>query len=114
MLRRFLHAKIRDIRISATRLEYEGSITLDKDYLDRTGILPDEEVQVLNQETGARFTTYVIEGEAGSRAVELNGPAARLASVGDRIMVLSYVLLSEEELERHKPTILSVDPQGVE
>lgn len=112
MFRRFLHAKIRDIRITGTFLHYEGSITLDEDYLERTGILPHEEVQVLNLENGARFTTYVIRGERGSGAVELNGPAAHLAQVGDRVMVLSYTLLREDEIPGHEPRILRVNPEG--
>jgi aspartate 1-decarboxylase len=110
MYRRFLNAKIRDIRITATHLDYEGSITLDEEWLEEAGMLPNEEVQVLNVETGARFTTYVILGERGSGAVELNGPAARLAEVGDRIMVLSYALLQPEELEGHEPVVVSVKP----
>jgi len=111
MLRTFLRSKIRDIRVTGTHLEYEGSITLDEDWLDASGIAPNEEVQVLNLENGARFTTYVILGERGSGAVELNGPAALLASVGDRIMVLSYGLLNAEEIDGHEPVILCVDPE---
>lgn len=110
MYRRFLNAKIRDIRITATHLDYEGSITLDEEWLDQTGMLPNEEVQVLNAETGARFTTYIIRGERGSGAVELNGPAARLAEVGDRVMVLTYALLHPDEVESHKPRVISVNP----
>lgn len=110
MLRRFLHAKIRDIKITGTYLHYEGSITLDKDYLDKTGIRINEEVQIVNLDSDHRFTTYVIEGEAGSGKVELNGPAARLAKVGDRVMVLAYGLLGPDEIENHTPVILSVDP----
>ncbi|MBD3316058.1 MAG: aspartate 1-decarboxylase [Chitinivibrionales bacterium] len=109
MLRRFLNAKIRDIRVTGTYLEYEGSITLDPVVLEKAGILPDEEVQIVNLENGARFTTYVIEGERGSGVVELNGPAARLALIGDRIMVLAYALLSKEEIEQHQATIVSGD-----
>ncbi len=111
MYRRFLNAKIRDIRITGTFLHYEGSITLDEEYLERSGILPDEEVQVLNLESGARFTTYAITGERGSGKVELNGPAALLASVGDRVMVLSYVLLEPDEIQGHRPVIVSVNPE---
>jgi aspartate 1-decarboxylase len=110
MYRKFLNAKIRDIRISGTYLDYEGSITLDEDWIEKAGMLPNEEVQVLNVETGARFTTYVIKGERGSGAVELNGPAARLAEVGDRVMVLTYALLHPDEIEGHEPTVVSVDP----
>ena len=108
MLRRFLNAKIRDISITGTHLEYEGSITLDKDYIERAGILPDEEVQILNLENGSRITTYVLEGERGSGIVELNGPAARYAVKGDRVMVLSYCLLSPEEIENHNPRVISI------
>jgi len=110
MYRRFLNAKIRDIRITATHLDYEGSITLDEDWLDEAGLLPNEEVQILNVATGARFTTYIIRGERGSGAVELNGPAARLAEVGDKVMVLSYALLHPDEIEGHEPKVVSVNP----
>lgn len=110
MLRRFLKAKIRDIRVTSAKLEYEGSITLDRNYLDKAGIAPYEEVQVLNLNNGSRITTYAIEGAAGSGIVELNGPAARSGIVGDRIMVLSYCLLTDEEAARHAPRVISVTP----
>ena len=110
MYRRFLNAKIRDIRITGTYLEYEGSITLDQDWLDQAGVLPNQEVHVLNLENGTRFTTYVISGERGSGAVELNGPAAHLAEVGDRVMVLSYALLHPDEIDGHEPTVIRVNP----
>jgi len=108
MYRMFLNSKLRDVRITGVNLEYEGSITIDADYLDRAGILPDEEVHVLNVNTGVRLTTYVIKGERGSGIMELNGPAARLGMVGDRIMVLTYAMLSPEEIAGHKPVIISV------
>lgn len=111
MLRIFLSGKIRDIRLTKTNLEYEGSITLDADYLERSGIYPNEEVHVLNLDTGARIITYAIKGERGSGAVELNGPAARLGMVGDRVMVLSYVMLTLEEIARHEPKIICVHPE---
>ncbi|MDR2692594.1 MAG: aspartate 1-decarboxylase [Chitinispirillales bacterium] len=108
MHRMFLNSKLRDVRITGVNLEYEGSITIDEAYLERAGILPDEEVHVLNVNTGVRLTTYVIKGERGSGIMELNGPAARLGMVGDRIMVLTYAMLSPEEIAGHKPTIISV------
>lgn len=111
MLRIFLSGKIRDIRLTKTNLEYEGSITLDADYLERSGIYPNEEVHVLNLDTGARVITYAIKGERGSGAVELNGPAARLGMVGDRVMVLSYVMLTPEEIAQHEPKIICVHPE---
>jgi len=108
MYRMFLNGKLRDVRITGVNLEYEGSITIDEDYLERAGILPDEEVHVLNVNTGVRLTTYVIKGERGSGIMELNGPAARLGMVGDKIMVLTYAMLSPDEIAGHKPKIISV------
>jgi aspartate 1-decarboxylase len=110
MLRMFLNGKIRDIRITGVNLEYEGSITLDEEYLERSGILPDEEVHVLNVDTGTRLITYAIKGERNTGIVELNGPAARLGMKGDRIMVLSYAMLSAEEIPGHKPKIVCINP----
>ena len=112
MFHLFLNSKIRDIRITRTNLEYEGSITLDEDLLERAGIHANEEVHVLNADTGKRLTTYAIPGKRGSGAVELNGPAARLGMPGDRIMVLAYVLLTPEEIPGHNPRIIRVNPGG--
>lgn len=107
MLRSFLKAKIRDIAVTGAHLEYEGSITLDEDYLEKAGILPYEEVQVLNMENGNRFSTYVIKGKRGSGIAELNGPAARMGVVGDRIMVLTFAHLAENEIPPHAPRVVS-------
>ena len=107
MLRRFLKSKIRDIKVTGADLSYEGSITIDEDLLDRAGILPYEEVHVLDVENANRFTTYVIKGKRGSGVVELNGPAARLGLVGDRIMVLTFVYLSEDEIPSLSPVVVS-------
>lgn len=112
MLRMFLSGKIRDIRLTCVNLEYEGSITLDEEYLERAGILPNEEVHVLNVDTGTRLITYAIKGERGSGAVQLNGPAARLGMVGDRVMVLSYCYLSPEEIQNHQPKIICINPEN--
>jgi aspartate 1-decarboxylase len=107
MLRRFLKAKVRDIKVTGAHLEYEGSITLDEGYMEQAGILPYEEVQVLNLENVNRFTTYAIKGKRGSGIVELNGPAALQGSVGDRIMVLTFASLSENEIPSHTPRVFS-------
>ena len=111
MYRMFLSGKIRDIRLTATYLEYEGSITLDEEYLERAGIQPNEEVHVLNVDTGMRIITYAIKGERGSGTVQLNGPAARHGMVGDRVMVLSYALLSPDEIPGHTPKIVCINPE---
>ena len=108
MYRTFLNSKIRDVRITGVNLAYEGSITVDENYLDKAGILPNEEVHVLNVNNGVRLTTYVIKGERGSGIMELNGPAARLGMPGDKIMVLTYAMLAPDEIAGHKPTIVSI------
>ena len=95
--REMLRAKIHNARVTDVLLHYEGSITIDKELLEKSGILPGEKVQVLNLNNGQRFTTYVIEGKKG--AIILNGPAARLAYPGDIVLVLAYSLVSEDELK---------------
>lgn len=107
MLRRFLFSKIRDIQLTGTNLEYQGSITLDENYLDKSGIMPGEEVDVVNLENGIRLTTYTIAGKRGSGIVELNGPAARLGCVADRVMVLAYCSLTPDEIPGHRPKVFS-------
>jgi aspartate 1-decarboxylase len=110
MLRRFLFSKIRDLQITRTNLEYQGSITLDRAFLEKSGILPGEEVDVVNLENGSRLTTYTIAAKRGSHVAELNGPAARCGCVGDRIMVLAYCSLNPEEIMKHKPKVFSAHP----
>jgi aspartate 1-decarboxylase len=108
----FLNAKIRDIHLTAVRPDYEGSITLDEEYMNKAGIHPFEEVHILNLNTGNRIVTYAITGEKGSGRVELNGPAARSGMVGDEIMVLSYVMLDPTEVRGHMPRIISIKPRS--
>jgi aspartate 1-decarboxylase len=107
MLRRFLKAKIRDIKVTGADISYEGSITIDEDLLERAGILPYEEVNVLDVENGNRFSTYAIKGKRGSGVIELNGPAARLGIVGDRLMVITFAYLTEDEIPSLKPIVIS-------
>jgi aspartate 1-decarboxylase len=107
----FLSAKIRDLNLTAVKPNYEGSISLDEEYLERAGIHPYEEVHVLNLATGNRIVTYAIKGKRGSGCVQLNGPAARSGMVGDEIMVLAYVLLEPSEMKGHAPRIISIKPK---
>jgi aspartate 1-decarboxylase len=111
MNRLLLGAKIRDIRLTALRPDYEGSITLDEEYMERAGILPYEEVHVLNLNSGTRIITYAIKGKRGSGCVELNGPAAHHGTVGDEVMVLTFVVVDPDELADFKPTIVSINPK---
>lgn len=102
-------SKIHQMRVTEANLMYEGSITIDIDLLERAQILPYEKVQVVNINNGARLETYTIPGEAGSRVCCLNGAAARLTQVDDRIIVIAYAEMSPEEAQTHKPRVLIVD-----
>ena len=95
--------------VTEANLMYEGSITIDQDLLDAANLLPYEKVQVLNITNGSRLETYTIPGERGSRVCCLNGAAARLTQVGDRIIVISYAEMTPEEAKEHKPRVVIVD-----
>lgn len=95
--------------VTEANLMYEGSITIDQDLLDAANLLPYEKVQVLNITNGSRLETYTIPGERGSRVCCLNGAAARLTQVGDRIIVISYAEMTPEEAKEHKPRVVVVD-----
>ena len=90
-----LRGKIHRAAVTDTRLDYEGSITVDADLLDKAGIWAGEMVYIANVTNGARFETYVMEGEKGSGIIALNGAAARLCSVGDKIIIMGYELTGE-------------------
>lgn len=102
-------SKLHQLKVTEANLHYEGSITIDAELLEKTGILPYEKVQVLNITNGNRLETYTIEGKRGSRVCCLNGAAARLTEVGDRIIVISYAEMSPEEAQKHKPKVVIVD-----
>lgn len=107
MLRVLLTSKIHGGHVTGLKLHYEGSITLASDVLAAAGLLPFEQVHVLNLNNGQRFETYTIEGRPGSRAIELNGPAARLGMPGDPLVILAYGLAPEGETAR--PRIVRLD-----
>lgn len=104
-----MKAKIHRATVTQCDLNYEGSITIDRDLLEASGILVNEQVDVLNIHTGARFTTYAIEGKAGSGVIGINGAAARLAQAGDLVIVIAYAQMEEAEAKRHRPTVLLMD-----
>ncbi|HSW45814.1 MAG TPA: aspartate 1-decarboxylase [Phycisphaerae bacterium] len=112
MQRFMLKSKIHRATLTGTELEYEGSITVDEDLLERAGIVPGEQVHVLNLNTGARLVTYAIPAARGSGTVLLNGPAARLGAKGDIVVILTYCLLDEDEVGRHRPMVVLVDGQN--
>lgn len=104
-----LKSKIHRAKLTQTELHYVGSITLDEALMDAANLIENEKVQVLNVQTGARLETYVIKGERGSGMVCLNGPAARLAQVGDIVIVISYCSMGFENAKNHKPWVVFPD-----
>ncbi|NMD70344.1 aspartate 1-decarboxylase [Bacillus sp. DNRA2] len=105
MFRTMMNGKIHRARVTEANLNYVGSITIDEDILDAVGMLPNEKVAIVNNNNGARFETYIIPGKRGSGVVCLNGAAARLVHEGDVVIIISYVLVSEEKVKDHKPKV---------
>ncbi len=106
MLLTMLKAKIHRATLTMTDLHYEGSIAIDEDILDAASILPHEQVAIWNVTNGARLTTYALPAERGSKEFMLNGAAARLASVGDKVIIAAYGQLPAEEARNYKPTVV--------
>lgn len=109
MFRTMLNAKIHRARVTEANLNYVGSITIDEDILDEVGMVANEKVQIVNNNNGARFETYIIAGERGSGIVCLNGAAARLVQEGDVVIILTYTLIPEEKVLTHKPKVAIMD-----
>lgn len=108
-MRMMLRSKIHRARVTQVNLDYEGSITIDRSLMESSDILPFERVEVLNISNGARFSTYVIEGEANSGVIGLNGAAARLVMKGDIIIILSYCQVPDDEAVNMTPIVVCVD-----
>lgn len=96
--------------MTGTNLDYEGSITLDKKLIEAAGLSVNEKVLVCNLENGNRFETYVIEGDAGT--VQVNGAAAHLADFGDRLIIICFCILSEDEVQDHEALVIRVDGEN--
>ena len=109
MLITILKSKLHRVTVTEAQLYYEGSITIDEELLKVANILPHEKVQVVNVNNGSRLETYAIAGEWGSRTICLNGPAARLNSVGDEVIIITYAQMTEEEALLHSPQVILVD-----
>lgn len=112
MLLNLMKAKIHRARVTEANLAYEGSITIDKSLLEASGIYAHEQVHVVDIDNGQRFVTYVIEGKPGSGVMCVNGAAARLVSVGDRIIVIAYGLVSHDEAKGFRPRVVLVDEKN--
>ena len=109
MQRIMLRSKIHRATLTGTELDYEGSIAIDRTLIEAAGLLPGEQVHVLNLSNAQRLITYVIEAPAGSGTMMLNGPAARLGAVGDQVVILAYVVVDDAEARTLKPKIVHVD-----
>jgi aspartate 1-decarboxylase len=106
MLLTMLKAKLHRATVTGADMHYEGSIGIDQELLEASGILPHEQVDVLNINTGGRFTTYVIEAARGSRDIAVNGAAARLVQPGDKVIIIAYAQVPAEEARNYHPTVV--------
>jgi len=109
MERIMFKSKIHRATITQAELHYEGSLTIDTDLMDAADLLPYEKVAIVNINNGERLETYIIPGERGSKTICLNGAAARKGVVGDRIIIISYASMSDEEARIYQPTIVLVN-----
>jgi aspartate 1-decarboxylase len=112
MQRHLMKSKIHRATITSADLHYEGSLTVDQDLLDAADLQNYEEIQVVNVNNGARFTTYVIPGARGSGVVQLNGAAARLGLPGDVVILIAYGVLDDEAAQRFVPRVVFVDERN--
>jgi len=109
MIIEVLKSKLHRARVTQAELNYVGSITIDEDLLDAANIIPNEKVQIVNNNNGARFETYTIAGERGSGTICLNGATARLAQVGDIVIIMSYAYMEVEEARQYQPILIFPD-----
>ena len=112
MLTQVLKGKIHRATVTQAELDYVGSITIDSALMGASGIHEYERVQVVDINNGNRLETYVIAGERNSGVICLNGAAARLVEIGDKVIIMAYVWLDEHELENHAPTVVFVDHEN--
>ena len=109
MTREMLRAKVHRITVTECDVEYEGSLTLDRDLMDACGMVPFERIDVYDVDNASRFSTYLIEGERGSGACCVNGAAARLVAKGDKVIIAAYCAVDEADVKTHVPKIVLVD-----
>jgi aspartate 1-decarboxylase len=112
MHRTLLAAKIHSCTITDANLQYMGSISIDELLLTAVGIVPYEQVQVVNVNNGERFITYAIAATSGSGSIELNGAAARLGAKGDKLIIMTYAQFDEVEIQKHQPRVVIVDDRN--
>ncbi len=105
-------SKIHRATVTEANLNYVGSITIDEELLETAGILPNEKVQIVNNNNGARLETYTIKGPRGSGVICLNGAAARHVQPGDSVIIISYAMMEPKEAQEFRPTVILVDEQN--
>ena len=106
MMIEVLKSKLHCVTVTEANLNYMGSITIDEDLMDAAGMIAGEKVQVLNNNNGERFETYIIKGKRGSGCICLNGAAARRVQVGDTVIIISYALMDFEEAKTFQPRVV--------
>lgn len=109
MMIEVLKSKIHCVSVTEANLNYMGSITIDEDLMDAANMIAGEKVQIVDNNNGERFETYIIKGERGSGCICLNGAAARKVQVGDVVIIMSYALMDFEEAKSFKPTVIFPD-----
>ena len=107
-----LHSKIHRARVTAAELHYNGSMGVDSTLMKKAGMIPGQQVDVLNVNNGERFTTYLIEEEAGSRKFCIYGPAAHKGKIGDTVVLIAYASMSEDEAKNYKPTTIVMNEEN--
>jgi aspartate 1-decarboxylase len=112
MLLTLMKSKIHRATVTDTLLNYEGSISIDEELLEKSNMIPYEKVQVVNLNNGERIETYIIKGKRGSREIMLNGPAARKGYKGDKIIIITYAEMDEKEAKNFKPLVLILDDKN--
>nr|MDH3099219.1 aspartate 1-decarboxylase [Bacillus velezensis] len=112
MYRTMMAGKLHRATVTEANLNYVGSITIDEDLLDAVGMLANEKVQIVNNNNGARLETYIIPGKRGSGVICLNGGAARLVQEGDKVIIISYQMMSDQEAKSHQPKVAVLDDQN--
>ena len=101
-----LKSKLHCVKVTEANLNYMGSITIDEDLMDAAGLIAGEKVQIVDNNNGERFETYIIKGERGSGCICLHGAAARKVQVGDTVIIIAYAIMDFEEAKTYKPTIV--------
>lgn len=112
MLLNMFKGKLHRATVTMADINYVGSVTIDAELLEQSGILPGEKVQIVDINNGERFETYTIKGEAGSGVICINGAAARLVQVGDKVIIIAYALMDAEDAKTFQPNVLVLDEKN--